>query len=216
MKAFWKVGILCTLICCGGDPSHRPPPAEFEGIIRYRITMWSDSPVVTVETMQRDMGTTAILHYKNGKCRTSFEGGFLDEVYYDPKENVEYTQRTGSDTLLFGRCDTIFSPLLDVTEESDGPRVAGLACKCLTLTTDRNERRLCYSSELYADPAHFGNYKAAHYDRYYAIARAPFLINEYRSERFGYTYTATSIEPMSLPDSLFIRPNLPIARFPSR
>lgn len=208
--------ICIAATACSTAPLADLEQEEFEGIIRYKITVRSKSEVMTSDQFQADFGRELTFYYKQGQCRMSFGGEDLQEVWYNPTNLTEYTLRKGIDSLFTGKVDTVLAELEYVDENDGEETLLGLSCNCVSIETNKYTRRLCYSPSLYLDPTHFAKYTAANYDRYYAIAHSPFLKQEYIGKSFEYTYTVAAIEPGPLDDSLFELPHLPLTKFPKQ
>ncbi len=208
------IAIALLITTCGNEQPSTRPTEEFEGIIRYSIVVTSKSKAWTSDQLQADFGKEVSLYYRKGQCRMSFTGEDLREVWYNPTNLTEHTLRKGIDTLFTGKVDMPLAELKQIEEDDGHETLLGLQCNCMNIVTDKYTRRLCYSQSMYINPDHFAKYAAANYDKYYAVAQAPFLKQEYIGEWFEYTYTAISIEPKVLDDSIFVLPDLPLTHFP--
>jgi hypothetical protein len=208
--------MLATIpLACSSQVDDQPQPAtEFEGIIRYSIELSSKTEGTPDKVFQDIYGHVLVLYFKHGRWRMSFDGDDLNEVFYFADENVEYTKRKGIDTLFTQKCDSAYrEQWLDVSEQREAMTVLDKTCNCVVLRSDRYTRTLCYSPTLYIDPKPFAAYRTDHLNEYYQRARAPFLYCKYDGSHFGYVYTATSIEPQPLADSVFDLPDLPHTEF---
>jgi len=188
---------------CGSQPVQKGE--VFEGVICYRVTVLADPGQTGVA---RKMGNRTVSYYRQGEYHDVYSGEELQHIWYK-RNNVEYTQLKGIDTLLYASCAEEKRPFERMEKKENDTTILGYTCNRLSLEYAGRKVTYWYAPELYIPGELFKDREFAFMNRYFAEANAAILMRSHEGPLFSTLSVAVSVERKRLDDSVFVLPELP-------
>lgn len=190
------------MIFLSADVSSRD---SFEGAIEYSIKSKALISGIPQQLLDSTYGSSQTIYYGNlGHFRienNSTEGNW--EIYRadENKQYVKTETNAGIETFDASEESRILSHF---TVKETELQILGRNTKLIEIAyEDGSISRYWYAPSLYINPEPYENLKFAFYDKYWEIAKSPYLQHERVHDTWKVTYTAVNISERELPDELF-------------
>lgn len=201
----------CFLVMVALVSCTEPEQTEFEGKIVYKVEVTSTNNSPFIEWLQHEMGDTAILLFKKDMYRCYLNGSPRLNFIFLGSKAEQYTEYENRDTLYVDDCLQNRNELFETKLQGHADTILGKMCEKFTMWMNDERAEFYYSPELHIPAEYYKNHQFGHVNTYYKNCKSPFLKRIQYRKYLTITYTAISIEKMSLSDSLF-KPNYELSR----
>jgi len=187
-------------------------PKEFEGVLYYKTTVKSKSPLISDQAMKTLMaaGNQTTVWIKQGNYHQS--SGFM-ESYFITKDQREYYKFKGLDTLYYVEYGSDSTEVTNVSKPAEKRTFAGLECNTLVVTAGETTRKYFYSPTLYMNPEYDKNNTLARFDVFAKETSSLYLGLEEEGKSYSLSETCTRVETTAVSDDVFKLPALPRKKF---
>jgi hypothetical protein len=177
---------------------------SFNGIIKYSIVVQSLSEHLSHELLTQTYGAETTVYYGQGLYRIDSEGGDGEWEIYRSDVNKQYLKMKSNPNIdVFDAADENRKIKKFSSKDSD-IKTLGRKTKFIEITyADGSISRYWYDPNIYIDPTPFKNLKFAFLNKYWELARSPYLKHERVTNNSVVTYTATSIRETQVPLEMF-------------
>jgi len=168
---------------------------SFEGVITYSIQATSTNEKISNEDLEKIYGNEMKASYKNGFTKTEKEKGNGEWEVYVSSENKQYLRMRNSEkTTVYDGADET-RKLASFDDQPSDLVVLGKKTRLLTIQyEDRSVSKYWYSPDIYIDPKQFKELKFAFLNKYWEVARAPYLKHERIHPTYKVVYLAQLME----------------------
>jgi hypothetical protein len=203
LKAWLVVGIWIALSCQWLSAQ------EFEGSIIYQVNYASKVSTAQNERLATMMGTHQTYSIKGGRYRSDNNGRvFLTQLYY-PDENRLYNKYAQSDTWFWIDGARQSDTLVSFMTNKKVVTILGIVCDELKFECKKSTHTYYYPSDkqLLYNKSKFKRHQFGLFSEYVKHAGRIALKSIVETPDMVITSIAASIEPKSLPESLFSLPD---------
>ncbi len=178
---------------------------EFEGFVRYEITVESDDEFFR-NLLIKGLGTEKTFYYKDGIYKTIVNGTTLFESTFKPRENKLYKYLPDKNAYKVIDCgiDKNNGAVLEQTVSESNETILGYRCQKLFIRLDLQEITYYFSDRTAIEPKHFSNHKHEYWDIITKHAKSiPLKIVSAMGDGSVVTFTAIEINKDPLSDDFF-------------
>ncbi|WP_413662503.1 hypothetical protein ACG1BZ_14895 [Microbulbifer sp. CNSA002] len=187
--------------------SHASADESFEGVIKYKIEFESYHENLPIHLLEEGFGTSAQAFYKPGYMKMVFTGKQGQEhawEVYVASENKQFLKMKSDPVPVSHDSGKETRKLKSFTDADSDYEVLGRKTRVVTIEyEDGSLSKYWYSPSIFIDPAQFQKLEFSYLNRYWEVAKSPYLRHEWHKENYKLIYTAEKISAEKLDDSLF-------------
>ncbi|MDN7125373.1 hypothetical protein [Pseudidiomarina terrestris] len=178
---------------------------SFEGVIEYKIQSKALIPEIPQELLDSTYGNSQTIYYgKGGHFRIETNSTVGNWEIYRADENKQYIKTKPNAEIEVFDASEENRVLKHLTVKDAELKVLGRNTKLIEIAyEDGSISRYWYAPSLYINPEPYENLKFAYYDRYWEIAKSPYLQHERIHDTWKVTYTAVNVVEKEVSDDLF-------------
>ncbi|WP_299947161.1 hypothetical protein [uncultured Microbulbifer sp.] len=179
----------------------------FEGVIEYKVEVESFTEKLPVELLKEGYGSDVEAYYKPGYEKivlNNAQGVQRAWEIYVASENKKYSMITSDimPTTFDGGEEA--RKLKSFSDKDSDLKILGKKTRLITVEyADGTISNYWYSPSIFIDPVQFKNLKFAYLNRYWKIARSPYLKHERHHGEYKIIYSAVKVRPEKLDDRIF-------------
>lgn len=182
------------------------PKESFEGIITYQVIMQTRGKSKKYASYKEVFGDTAVFVFSKGRYSMSYPDGKVEYIKY-LRDNNQYRKMKWLDTLYFQNAGIENSTLFSALKEKSDLEVLGRKLDLVSITTSEYKSYNYYDPNMYMNPEYFKNHTLGFMNKYYELAKAPFLYQMIEYDDLRVIHKAIKIEKKKIPDDYFKLPN---------
>ena len=187
---------------------------SFEGKITYQLIIQAKGDPRKYQTLKEVFGDTVIYTFSKGRYAMQYTDGKVEYIKY-LRDNNQYRKMLWLDTLYFQDAAIENSALYSVLEEKTDFEVLGRKLKLISIVTDSYKKFYYYDPNMYMNPEYFKKHTYGYENKYYEIAKAPYIYAEIEYEDLKIILKPLSIKEMKIDDDFFKLPNYIIKSSPT-
>ena len=204
MTDIFKLLIFGLIIGSCRSTSRTTAENYFEGNIKFKTEYVIKTDKVTGDFLDKTIGKTADLYFKDGNYREFYDGGFILEQLHRRADNKNYVRKTRSDTLFWYNCAAPGQKLIKFEINPNKEIVLGIPCDEYVTYYDNKTVSFYFNSDtLKIDPDWFLKYTLANENIDKARMKSMCLKYKIEFADFVITMTATSIINKKVDNSMF-------------
>ncbi len=172
---------------------------DFEGIIKYDVSYIAKKDYVSVDFLEKEMGTKTITYIKNGFYKELTNSRVMGFLRYCHKEDkIYFSDYEGSDTIKYFSCilDEKGKFEYEIFEKTD--TILGEICDKLVVKDNYGTKTYYYSSQYSLNPAFYKNYTLSNKYEILKLMKSIYLKLEMEYEPYIVSIEATEIERKKL------------------
>lgn len=182
------------------------PKGSFEGRIKFQFILQTTAEKKKYQSLKDIFGDTLICTFSKGRYAMQYPSGSVEYIKY-LRDNTQYRKMKRIDTLFFQDAAIESSTLYSVLQEKTDFEVLGRKLKMVSIVTDKFKKYYYYDSTMYMNPEYFKNHTYGYENKYYDIAKAPYIYAEIVYDDLKIILKPISIEKMEIEDKFFKLPN---------
>ncbi len=190
------------------------PEGSFEGKITFHVIMQTTADKKKYQSLKEVFGDTVIYTFSKGRYAMEYIDGKVEYIKY-LRDNNQYRKMAWLDTLYFQDAVLENSTLYSVLEEKTDFKVLGRKLNMVSIITDNFKKYYYYDPNMHMNPEYFKKHTFGYENKYYEIAKAPYIYAEIEYEDLKIVLKAISIKEMKIDDKFFKLPNYIIKSSPT-
>lgn len=187
---------------------------SFEGKITFQVIMQTTADMKKYKSLKEVFGDTVIYTFSKGRYAMEYIDGKVEYIKY-LRDNNQYRKMAWLDTLYFQDAGLETSTLYSVLEEKTDFKVLGRKLKMVSIITDNFKKFYYYDPNMHMNPEYFKKHVFGYENKYYEIAKAPYLYAEIEYDDLKIILKPLSIEEKKIEDKFFKLPNYIIKSSPT-
>ena len=180
---------------------------SFEGRITYEIIMQTKGDAKKYAPMKKVFGDTLIITFSKGRYAMQYPDGRVEYIKY-LRDNHQYRKMIYLDTLYFTNTRIENSTLYSSLKEDTDFEVLGRKLNMVSIVSSKFKKYYYYDPSIYMNPEYFKKHKLGYDNKYYELAKSPFLYAEIVYDNLKVIFKPIKIEKMEIPESFFKLPDL--------
>ncbi|WP_274475704.1 hypothetical protein [Mangrovimonas aestuarii] len=177
---------------------------DFEGIIEYKLEYESKTSTISVEDLEKELGTKAITYFKNGNYMETTDSNFMNfQLYRHSDKRIYFKNKTDRDTLRYVSTVSNVKEPFEYTIVKQSDTILGVVCDKLIINDNQGTKIFYYSSKLPLNPKHYENFNLFNKDDIVAIMEAVYLKMELEYPLFNVVMEAKNIDKKKLSSKYF-------------
>ena len=184
---------------------------SFEGYITYKINFVSNNEEPISPQLKTMFGDSLKIYFSDKGYIMNYLGGRLDAVVY-LGDLRQYTKFKQADSLEYRDIGKEPSNLYSILENKTDKVVLGRKLNSIDIITSNYEKHYYFDPNMYMNPKYFENHIFGYENRYYDMAKAPYLYAEVVYPNMTVILEAIDIVQMELPDAIYELPKMPLKK----
>lgn len=180
---------------------------SFEGKITYELTMQAKGDPKDYKTLKKVFGDTAVFTFSKGRYSMEYPAGRIEYIKY-LRDNYQYRKMVLLDTLYFSNMGLENNNLYSSIREKTDTEILGRKVDMVNLVTNKYKKTYYFDPNMYMNPEYFKKHRYGYENKYYQLAKAPYLYAEFEYDKLRIILKAIKIEEMKIPEEFFTLPNL--------
>jgi hypothetical protein len=180
---------------------------SFEGQITYTITFQTKGNPKEYSGMKDVFGDTVVVTFSKGQYAMEYTDGRIQYIKY-LRDNYQYRKMIWLDTLYFNDASFENSTLFSASKSETDTKILDRDVDVVTIVTDQFKKFYYYDPDIYMNPKYFENHVFGYENKYYELAKSPYLYAEVVYDQLKVILKAIKIEEKEIPDKFFVLPDL--------
>lgn len=189
------------------------PKGSFEGKITFQLIIQTTGDKKKYQPLKDVFGDTLVCTYSKGRYAMEYTSGKVEYIKY-LRDNNQYRKMKWLDTLFIQNAAIENSNLYSVLKEKTDFEVLGRKLNMVSIVTDQFKKYYYYDSTMYMNPEYFKNHTYGYENKYYEIAKAPYIYAEIEYGDLKVILKPISIQKMEIADKFFRLPNYTLKNSP--
>lgn len=186
---------------------------SFEGQITFQVIMQTKGKQKAFASLKEVFGDTVIYTFSKGRYAMQYVDGKVEYIKY-LRDNNQYRKMLWLDTLYFLNASIENSTLYSVLKEKTDEKVLGRKLEMVSIITNKYKKYYYYDPNMYMNPEYFKRHTYGYENKYYELAKAPYIYAVIEYEELRIILKPLSIVEKKIPDEFFILPNYTIKASP--
>lgn len=182
------------------------PKGSFEGKITFKLIIQTTADKKKYQPLKDVFGDTLVCTFSKGRYAMEYTNGKVEYIKY-LRDNSQYRKMKRIDTLFFQDAAIESSNLYSIMKEKTDFEALGRKLQMVSIVTDKFKKYYYYDSTMYMNPEYFKNHIYGYENKYYEIAKAPYIYAEIEYGDLKVILKPISIVEMKIDDKFFKLPN---------
>lgn len=184
-----------------------PSNGSFEGKITYELTIQAKGDPKEFRALKEVFGDTAIITFSKGRYAMEYPTGKVQYIKY-LRDNYQYRKMILLDTLYFSNMAFEDNNLYSSYREKTDTEILGRKVDMVNLVTNEYKKTYYFDPNIYMNPEYFKKHRYGFENKYYELAKSPYLYAEFEYDRLRIIFKAIKIDEMKIPEEFFALPNI--------
>lgn len=180
---------------------------SFEGRITYELSMQAKGDPTEFKSLKKVFGDTAVFTFSKGRYAMEYPDGRVQYIKY-LRDNYQYRKMILLDTLHFSNMGLESNNLYSSYREKTDSEILGRKVEMVNLVTNMYKKTYYFDPNMYMNPEYFKRHRYGYENKYYELAKAPYLYAEFEYDKLRIILKAIKIEKMEIPEKFFELPDL--------